>query len=102
MMTTMTNRNKPPKKGSQRPKTTSRPTGSKSSAVQMIYSDEKLLFYLRMHPEWYRVLGRHPEQYQTFNKIAKEELKLTTYHKIERFKNQVSLLGMLGEYMKRS
>jgi hypothetical protein len=70
--------------------------------IQIIAHDEKLLFYLRTHPEWYKVLGRYPSRYQDFINLAKEELKITTHHKLERFKNQVSLFSMLSEYMKRS
>jgi YlbE-like protein len=69
--------------------------------ILSIYEDERMLFYLRTHPEWYKILARYPNRYSEFNKLAKEELKLTTYHRLERFKNQVSLLGMLSDYMKR-
>jgi hypothetical protein len=72
-----------------------------SHPIMTIYEDERMLFFLRTHPEWYKILGRYPNRYSEFNKLAKEELKLTTYHRLERFKNQVSLLGMLSEYMKR-
>lgn len=64
-----------------------------------IYNDEKILFYLRTHPIWYKILSRYPERYNEFVKLAKEELKLTTYHKLDRWKNQASLIGLLTEYM---
>ncbi|HEY8364510.1 MAG TPA: YlbE-like family protein [Haloplasmataceae bacterium] len=66
-----------------------------------LYKNNELLFYLRTHPEWYKVIHRYPESYKQFQKIAKEELKLTFSHKVDRFKNQVQLLSLINEYMKR-
>ncbi|NLC95827.1 MAG: hypothetical protein GX676_09115 [Bacilli bacterium] len=66
-----------------------------------LYRQPEILFYLRTHPEWYKVLNRHPDLYRNFVKLAKEELKLTFSHKLDRFKNQVQLLSLIAEYMKR-
>lgn len=66
-----------------------------------LYKKNDLLFYLRTHPEWYKILNRHPNMYNQFTKLAKEELKNTLYHKLDRFKNQVQLLTLINEYMNR-
>lgn len=71
-----------------------------ASSIELIYEDDHLLFYLRTHPEWYKILARYPERYREFRQIARDEMKLTTYHRLERFKNQISLLGILTEYLK--
>ncbi len=71
------------------------------SIMGELYSKNDMLFYLRTHPEWYKVLHRHPNLYKQFLKTAKEDLKLTLNHKIDRFKNQVQLLSLINEYMKR-
>lgn len=70
--------------------------------IEQIYEDDHLLFYLRTHPHWYKIIARYPQKVKDFTQVAKEELKITTYHKLERFKNQMSLFGMLSEYMKHS
>lgn len=69
--------------------------------LNTIYRDERLLFYLRTHPEWYRYLFRYPDGLNAFIHQAREELKLTPYHRLERFKSQISLFSLLSEYMKR-
>lgn len=66
-----------------------------------LYKNNDMLFYLRTHPEWYKVLNRHPNYYSQFTKEAKEELKLTLNHKLDRFKNQIHLLSLVKEYMNR-
>lgn len=68
--------------------------------IDKLYKSNDLLFYLRTHPEWYKVLNRHPDYYNQFEKIAKEELKLTLNHRLDKIKNQVQLIGLLSEYMK--
>ena len=71
------------------------------SIMSELYKKNDMLFYLRTHPEWYKIIHRHPEAYRQFLKIAKEELKQTFRHKMDRFKNQVQLLSLINEYMKR-
>ncbi len=66
-----------------------------------LYKNNDMLFYLRTHPEWYKTLHRHPDLYKQYTKVAKEELKITLNHKIDRFKNQVQLLSLISEYMNR-
>ncbi|HEY8436451.1 MAG TPA: YlbE-like family protein [Haloplasmataceae bacterium] len=68
--------------------------------IREIYQDDHLLFYLRTHPDWYKILARYPDRYSEFRRVAKEEMKLTAYHRLERFKNQVALLQLLAEYLK--
>lgn len=75
--------------------------GGRRAPIEDIYEDDKLLFYLRTHPEWYKILGRYPERINEFKQVAKEEMKLTTHHRLERFKNQMTLLSLLTEYMKQ-
>lgn len=66
-----------------------------------LYKNNDILFYLRTHPEWYKILHRHPNSYKQLLKVAKEELKLTFSHKVDRFKNQVQLLSLINEYMRK-
>ena len=71
------------------------------SIMSELYKKNDMLFYLRTHPEWYKIIHRHPNSYRHFIKIAKEDLKQTFKHKVDRFKNQVHLLSLINEYMKR-
>ncbi|MDF2699536.1 MAG: YlbE-like protein [Haloplasmataceae bacterium] len=70
--------------------------------TEQIYKKQEILFYIRTHPEWYKILNRHPDRFTQFNKIAKDELQITLQHKVDRFKNQVEILTLLNDYMKRS
>ena len=69
--------------------------------IEHLYKKKELLFYIRTHPQWYKVLNRHPKHFNKFIKIAKEDLQITVQHKLERFKNQVELFSLLNEYMNR-
>ena len=66
-----------------------------------LYKNDNMLFYLRTHPEWYKILHRFPHLYKDFLNTAKEEMKLTLSDKIGRFGNQIQLLSLISEYMKR-
>lgn len=68
--------------------------------ITKLYKNNDILFYLRTHPVWYKILNRHPQYYNQFEHIAKEDLKLTLNHKLDKIKNQVQLVGLLSEYMK--
>lgn len=72
------------------------------SIMSDLYKKNDLLFYLRTHPEWYKIIYRHPEIYREFKRVAKEELKQTFKHKIDRFKNQIQLLSLINEYMRQN
>lgn len=65
-----------------------------------LYQKNDILFYLRTHPNWYKILNRHPQGFDYFTKFAKEELKQTFKHKLDRFTNQIQILGVINEYMK--
>ncbi|ERJ13488.1 YlbE-like family protein [Haloplasma contractile] len=70
--------------------------------LDKLYKEDALLFYLRTHPEWYRILERDPSQIKQFEKIAKDEMKLTFHHKINNIKNQMQIMNMMIEYINKS
>ena len=69
--------------------------------LQKIYNNPKYLDYLRYHPKWYYYLDENPNNYSIFERTVKEELKITTYDKLERLKKQISFATKFMEYFKK-
>ena len=69
--------------------------------LQKLYSNPKYLEYLRYHPKWYYYLDENPSNYPIFEKTVKEELKITTYDKLERLKKQISFVSKFMDYFKK-
>lgn len=60
-----------------------------------IKNNEKLRDYLRMHPYWYRKLGRDPESWNEFKYEAKQYYGQTIPQRIEKINHQLQLAMML-------
>jgi hypothetical protein len=57
--------------------------------------DQDILFYMRMHPKWYLIISRYPEEYQTLLQQYKVENKLTFADKIEKVGMFLQMMEML-------
>lgn len=60
----------------------------------MMINDE-IRMYLRLHPKWYLVLSRYPEEYPTMLEQYKIENKLTFADRIEKVGTMLQMLEML-------
>lgn len=59
----------------------------------MMINDE-LKMYMRMHPKWYLILSRYPEEYVSLLEEYKLENKLTLADKIERVGTLLQMVEM--------
>jgi hypothetical protein len=73
-----------------------------STILEKLYQNEPYLRYLRYNPQWYITLNKNPASYKDFEKEVKEKLKLTTYDRIENFKNQLSFISGMFKYINNS
>jgi hypothetical protein len=55
--------------------------------------DEKL--FVRLHPEWYRLLGRDPWQLSQLKKSADSFYGRTFGQRLDRLNSQIGLMSML-------
>ena len=69
--------------------------------LNKLYSNPEILTYLRYNPEWYKILYYEPEKYKEFETEAKESLKISTYHKIEDLKNNISFIQAIIDYARK-
>lgn len=56
--------------------------------------------YLREHSYWYKLLNRNPDNLNKFVEEVKENYKLRTVDKIEKFTSMIDLASKLMETMK--
>lgn len=68
--------------------------------LQKLYSNPKYLEYLRFHPKWYYYLDENPNNYIYFERKVKEDLKITTYDKLESIKKQINFATKFMDYFK--
>lgn len=68
--------------------------------LRKIYSNPQYLEYLRFHPKWYFYLEQNPNNFSIFERTVKEELKITTYDKLEKLKKQINFATKFMEYFK--
>ena len=68
--------------------------------LEKLYSNPVYLDYLRNHPKWYYYLEQNPENFFVFEKTLKEELKITTYDKLENIRKQINTISKFMEYFK--
>lgn len=68
--------------------------------LRKIYSNPQYLEYLRFHPKWYYYLEQNPNNFSIFERTVKEELKITTYDKLEKLKKQINFATKFMEYFK--
>lgn len=64
-----------------------------------LYSDERILEYLRKNPKWYFYLDLDPRNYIYFEREAKEALNMTVVDKIENLKKQINFVSSLIKYL---
>lgn len=69
--------------------------------LQKIYSNPNYLQYLRYHPKWYYYLDENPNNYSIFERTVKQELKITTYDKLEKLKKQINFVTKFMDYFKK-
>lgn len=68
--------------------------------LQKLYSNPQYLEYLRYHPKWYYYLDQNPSNFSKFERQVKEDLKITTYDKLEKARKQIDFASKLIEYFK--
>ena len=69
--------------------------------LQKLYSNSIYLEYLRNHPKWYYFLEQNPNNFVLFENTLKQELKITTYDKLENLKNQIHIISKFMDYFKK-
>ena len=57
--------------------------------------DQDIRMYMRLHPKWYLILSRYPQEYPTLLQQYKLENKLTFADRIERVGTLLQMLDML-------
>ena len=56
--------------------------------------DQELRYYMRLHPKWYLLLSRYPQEYPTLIEHYKIENKLTLADRIEKVGLMFQMLDM--------
>ena len=74
----------------------------KQEIINAIYQDDKLLYYLRFHPKWYRILDEDEKMFESFLEKAKEELHLRSQDKIDNFGKQIKFISSMLNYLNKS
>lgn len=69
--------------------------------MMKIYEDQRILNYLRYHPEWYKILYYYPTRLNEFMDEARESLKIRLSDKLEELKGQINFLSSLIEYINK-
>lgn len=57
--------------------------------------NEDMKAYMRMHPEWYLILSRYPQEISAFKEKYKIDNKMTFAHQIEKVGFMLQMLEML-------
>lgn len=60
----------------------------------MMINDE-MRMYLRLHPKWYLILSRYPQEFPTMMEQYRIENKLTLADRIEKVGTMLQMLEML-------
>ena len=60
----------------------------------MMINDE-IRMYLRLHPKWYLILSRYPQEFPTMIERYKVENKLTFADRIEKVGTMLQMIEML-------
>ena len=60
----------------------------------MMINDE-IRMYLRLHPKWYLILSRYPQEFPTMIEQYKVENKLTFADSIEKVGTMLQMIEML-------
>lgn len=70
----------------------------KDEVIRKLYANPVYLDYLRQNPKWYYYLDLDSKYYSDFEKAVKQDLKLTTYDKLEAIKNQINFASSMLNY----
>ncbi|ALA54717.1 YlbE-like family protein [Shouchella clausii] len=65
-----------------------------------IFEQPELKAFIRYHPEWYRRLGRQPDQLAAMEREANYFYGKTWPQRVEKMQNNVSMVMMLMEMLK--
>ena len=57
--------------------------------------DEEIRMYLRLHPKWYLILSRYPQEFPTLLEEYRVENKLTMADRIEKIGTMLQMLEVL-------
>ena len=57
--------------------------------------DEDIRMYLRLHPKWYFILSRYPQEFPTLLEEYRVENKLTMADRIEKIGTMLQMLEVL-------
>lgn len=60
--------------------------------------DEKLIFFVRYHPVWYRYLSRDPNSIHELEKEAKRYYGKTLSQRVERIGSNMQMLNMMIQF----
>lgn len=67
----------------------------RTDIMKKIQEDKDLLIYLRQEPKWYRLLGRNPYDYSTFERGSLNFHKKTLPHHVERVSGGLQMASLL-------
>lgn len=67
--------------------------------LEKLYQNEMYLDYLRYHPKWYYYLDQDPSNFNLFEKVVKQELKITTIDKLDKVQKQINFASALLQYI---
>ncbi|EFW03903.1 hypothetical protein HMPREF9488_02695 [Coprobacillus cateniformis] len=57
--------------------------------------NDEIRMYLRLHPKWYLILSRYPQEFPTMIEQYKVENKLTFADRIEKVGTMLQMIEML-------
>lgn len=67
--------------------------------LKVLYTNDLYLTYLRYHPGWYPYLYQNKDNFQSFVKELKKNLKLTTADKVENLRKQIDFINGIIKYL---
>ncbi|SDJ74722.1 YlbE-like family protein [Sediminibacillus albus] len=65
------------------------------SLYQFLQDRQDLIHFVRMNPEWYRILTRNPDMLEVLEKEAKVFYGKTIPQRIERLSGQMQMVSMI-------
>lgn len=72
----------------------------RSEIIRYLDEHSDIKYYVRMHPKWYRKLGRNPELVSKLRTEADEFYGRTINKRIERLGQRLDMLNMMMEMAK--
>ena len=71
----------------------------KKEILDLLYTNDMYLTYLRYHTKLYIILNDNPNLYSEFEKELKVNLKLTTADKIDNLRKQIDFINGIVKYL---